>query len=95
MLYLLVGMGGIGIRSPSSMVNAEYGWSHLMSRPLLEGLVGDELLLRQTRISREIKLARTKSDESVKNEITCCSDEGSNKCLTFASVKGASTWLSA
>ncbi|KAI0981022.1 hypothetical protein GJ496_009728 [Pomphorhynchus laevis] len=95
MLYLPVGMGSIGIRSPSKRAEAEYGWSYSMSRPLLEGLLGDDLLLRQTRISREIKLARTKSYESVTNEITCCSDEGSNKCLTFASVKRASTWLSA
>ncbi|KAI0978401.1 hypothetical protein GJ496_010120 [Pomphorhynchus laevis] len=87
MLYLPVGIGVIGIRSPSIRAEAEYGWSHSMSRQLLEGLVGDELLLRQTRISREIKLARTKSDESVKNEISCCSDENSNRCLTFASVK--------
>ncbi|KAI0990511.1 hypothetical protein GJ496_003385 [Pomphorhynchus laevis] len=86
MLYLSVGMGGIGIRSPSRRAKAKYGWSHSLSRPLLDGLVGDELLLRQTRISREIKLARTKSDESVKNEITCCSDKRSNRCLTFAST---------
>ncbi|KAI0980502.1 hypothetical protein GJ496_009755 [Pomphorhynchus laevis] len=74
MLYLPVGMGGIGVRSPSRRAEAEYGWSHSMSRLLLEGLVGDELLLRQTRISREIQLTRTKSNKSVKNEITCRSD---------------------
>ncbi|KAI0989570.1 hypothetical protein GJ496_009713 [Pomphorhynchus laevis] len=71
MLYLPVGIGGMGIPSPSRMAEAEYGWSYSMSRPLLDGLVGDELSLRKTRISREIK---KKSDESLKNEITCCSD---------------------
>ncbi|KAI0988258.1 hypothetical protein GJ496_010067 [Pomphorhynchus laevis] len=74
MLYLPVGIVVIGIRSPSRRSEAEYGWSHSMSRPLLDSLV-----------------ARTKSDESLKNEITCCSDDGSNKCLTFASVNGAFT----
>ncbi|KAI0986524.1 hypothetical protein GJ496_006883 [Pomphorhynchus laevis] len=39
MLYLPVGIGGIGIRSPTRRAKAEYGWSYSMSRPLLDGLV--------------------------------------------------------
>ncbi|KAI0982338.1 hypothetical protein GJ496_004401 [Pomphorhynchus laevis] len=94
MMFLPLSMGGLGIQSPNRTADAEFARSLRMARPLLDRFIGNELTLRQSGIANEINKEKTYADKMFKQSIIS-KMVIDNKSLEFASINGASTWLSA